>query len=362
MGQAVHRVRSLLPDSGAILEAIPVAFIQLDAEFRYVYLNHHAEKLVDRKRQEILGKPIWAEFPDLLGADFEHQLRSAMSERTTILFDTFSERLGRWYQVNVSPAPDNGICIFFEDITDRKRIEADLMRKIEELTRSNEDLQRFAYAASHDLQQPMRTIRVYTELIAKQTKGTLSKDGEAYLGFVVSGVAQVQKLIEGLLRYSQNDNGEAVTKTLVDVNSVVATALAQLHVSVEEAAATITFDVLPSVWAAEELLLEVFLNLITNALKYRARSRDPKVRISAVGRSGEWVFAVHDNGIGIEKQYAKQVFGPFQRLHSASQYEGSGLGLAICKRIVERHGGRIWVESKPGEESTFFFTLPTQND
>lgn len=359
MDQAVQRVHISVPDLSAIVEAMTDSFIVLDADFNCVCLNHHAESLSQRNRQDILGKPFWSVFPELLVIDVEHQLRNVMSARAAIRFDRFYEPTDKWYQVNVTPVPESGICILLQDITDNKRREAELVQKIEELARSNEDLQRFASAVSHDLQQPLRTVRTQAELIAKKMKGTLSTDCEASLGFVVSGVAQMQKLVQGLLRYSQVDSDYAFTKTIVDVNSVIAAVLNQLQSSIEESAATITFDTLPTIWAAEEPLVEVFQNLITNALKYHALGRDPKVHVSAMERRHEWVFAVQDNGIGIENQHVKKVFAPFQHLHSASQYEGSGLGLAICKRIIERHGGRIWVESEPGTGSTFLFTFPT---
>jgi signal transduction histidine kinase len=234
---------------------------------------------------------------------------------------------------------------------------AALARLTEELQRSNTDLEQFAYAVSHDLQEPLRMVHSYMQLIERRLRGQLDAEAVEYINFAVEGADRMNALIHGLLDYSRvTRHGGEPRPT--DMNQVVTAALDDLRLAVADAGAEMQVESLPTVHGDAEQLIRLMENLIGNALKYRTEGRPPVIAISAFGRDGEWRFAVKDNGIGIDSRHFDRIFGVFQRLHSRAQYAGTGIGLALCKRIVERHGGRIWVESTPGDGSTFFFTLP----
>jgi len=242
------------------------------------------------------------------------------------------------------------------DVTERKEAEEVLRVKTEELARSNRDLEQFAYVASHDLQEPLRMVTSYVQLLARRYNGKLDSEADEFINFAMDGSIRMRKLINDLLTYSRvKTKGKALEPT--DCESVLSQSLDNLKVAVEENGALVTHDSLPTVMADNPQLVELFQNLIGNAIKFRG-SEPPCIHVSA-GRNGKgWVFSVRDNGIGIASEYSKRIFIIFQRLHSREKYAGTGIGLAICQKIVERHGGRIWVESEVGKGATFYFTLP----
>jgi light-regulated signal transduction histidine kinase (bacteriophytochrome) len=242
------------------------------------------------------------------------------------------------------------------DVTDRKKVEEEHQRLAAELTRSNTDLEQFAYVASHDLQEPLRAVAGCVQVLQRRYKGKLDARADELIGHTVEGVTRMQTLINDLLTYSRiATRGDEFTDT--DLGGVVGQALAHLQSSVKESGAVVTQDCLPTLEADRGQMTQLFQNLIGNALKYRGDAT-PAVHIGAQRREGEWVFSVRDNGIGIKTEFFDRIFILFQRLHTRAQYTGTGIGLAICKKIVERHNGRIWVESEAGKGSTFFFTIP----
>jgi signal transduction histidine kinase len=224
-----------------------------------------------------------------------------------------------------------------------------------ELQRSNQELEQFAYVASHDLQEPLRMVTSFVQLLARRYQGQLDEKAAEYIAFAVDGVARMQLLIDGLLTYSRVARGAEFGR--IEMNEVFAEAVANLSISIDEHQASVTQDDLPAVSGDRTQLLQLLQNLIINALKYRRPEESPRVHVSAFRDEDRWAFAVRDNGIGIEQQYFEKIFLIFQRLHTREEHAGTGIGLALCKRIVERHGGRIWVESVPGSGSNFFFTL-----
>ena len=243
------------------------------------------------------------------------------------------------------------------DITERKEIEAERARFATELERSNEELQRFAYAASHDLQEPLRTIISFSQLLERRYTGKLDQDADEFITFIVEAGMRMQRLIEDLLRLSRVET-TARPPVPTDAGRIATAVVRSMETLVREAGATVMADDLPAVMADPDQLVQVFSNLIGNAIKYRREDVPPEVRISAERREGTVEFAVADNGIGIEAEYFDRIFVIFQRLHTRDEYDGTGIGLAVVRKIVERHGGRCWVESTPGEGSTFFFTMP----
>ena len=252
--------------------------------------------------------------------------------------------------------------VFFQsiirDISERKQAEAKLSLAMEELTRSNEELEKFAYVASHDLQEPLRMVSSFVQLLEKRYKGNLDQDADDFINYAVDGANRMQVLITDLLAYSRVGRRGKEFKEIA-CEAALDRALSNLQAVVEQSGAVVTRDPLPEVMGDGSQITQLFQNLIGNAIKF-CKDRTPSIHISAELKKNEWVFSVRDNGIGIAPEYFERIFSIFQRLHDRQEYQGTGIGLAICRKVVERHGGRIWVESEPGSESTFYFTIPAQ--
>jgi signal transduction histidine kinase len=248
----------------------------------------------------------------------------------------------------------------------RRHAEEDLARKVEELARSNAELEQFAYIASHDLQEPLRMVAAYTQLLGERYRGKLDENADKFIGYACEGAARMQTLIQDLLAFSRVGRNETGC-TQVDCGALMKEILLTLGPAIAESGAVVTHGPLPAVWADRSQLAQVFQNLIANAIKFRGKQAPEisvKAEISNNSKSNDatledhWVFSVSDNGIGIAPEYAENVFVVFQRLHTRTEYPGNGIGLAICKKIIEHYGGKIWVEAQPGHGSTFKFTLP----
>jgi signal transduction histidine kinase len=231
----------------------------------------------------------------------------------------------------------------------------DLEKSVTEIARSNEELQQFAYVASHDLQEPLRMVSSYTQLLAKRYKGKLDSDADDFISFAVEGANRMQKLIQDLLAYSRVSRQRAEPET-VSTKIVLDDVLHNLQMALKDSGAMVTHDALPTIRVDERQLMQLFQNLLSNAVKFRG-PEPLRIHVSARWTGDEWLFSVADNGIGIDPQYAERIFIIFQRLHTREEYPGTGIGLAICRKIVERHGGRMWVESELGKGATFYFTL-----
>lgn len=244
-----------------------------------------------------------------------------------------------------------------QEVAERKRAQEVLTRKARELERSNAELEQFAYVASHDLQEPLRMVTSFLQLLQERCEEALDETAREFIEHAKEGASRMQALIRDLLRFSRvGTRNHPLEPT--DCERALITSLAHLVTAIEESEAEVTYDGLPTVMGDQRQLVQLFQNTVGNALKFRGE-RPPRVHIGAEERGESWVISVRDNGIGIDPQYQKRIFGIFERLHGRHDYPGTGIGLAICTRIIERHGGEIWVESEPGEGSTFNFTLPT---
>jgi signal transduction histidine kinase len=242
--------------------------------------------------------------------------------------------------------------------TERLRHDAEeaLARKVGELARSNADLEQFAYVASHDLQEPLRMVASYTQLLAERYRGKLDENADKYIGYACEGAIRMQHMIQDLLAFSRVGRLDTTCES-VDCNQVLAEVLQSLGAAIQACGAVLLYDPLPAVWAERTMVALVFQNLIGNAMKFR-REITPEITIGVEAAESSWLFSVSDNGIGIPPEYAPNIFVVFQRLHARTAYPGNGIGLAICKKIVEYYGGKIWVEGIVGQGSTFKFTMP----
>jgi PAS domain S-box-containing protein len=349
-----------------LLEAAPDAMVVVNQRGEIVLLNVQAEKQFGYRRDELLGQQVTNIIPE----GFAERL---VSDELRSAEDALAQQIGTGLELRgkrkdsstfplelmLSPlASSSGILVTaaIRNITARKQADAHLLQKVAELNRSNQELAQFAYIASHDLQEPLRMVASYTTLLARRYKGRLDSDADEFISFAVNGANRMQRLIHDLLAYSRvSSMGKELTETSSE--EALKQALENLGGAIEDSNAIVTHDPLPTVLAEGIQLVQLFQNLVGNAIKYQPPGR-PEIHISAVRRHGnKWAFSVRDNGLGIEPQYFERIFGMFQRLHKREEFAGTGIGLAICKKIVERHGGSISVASELGQGSTFSFVL-----
>jgi len=319
----------------------PNPIMRVTDEGQLIYANLPSRPLQDMWECEI-GDTIPDEWKNLISesvASISGQMRDVQCNEIT-------------YSLMVVPVAGTGYAnLYGRDITERKRIE-------DELKRSNTELEQFAYVASHDLQEPLRAIAGMVQLLQKHYHGKLDEQADEYIEFTVEAADRMRKLINDLLTYSRVDRfGNHFVET--DIEKVLETALTNLRVAVEESQATVTHDPLPALMIDATQITQIFQNLLGNAIKFRGE-RPLQIHIGAQEVDNTWRFEVRDNGIGIEPQYFERIFGVFQRLHTRHEYLGTGIGLSLCKKIVERHGGSIWVESEIGQGASFCFTLPNR--
>jgi PAS domain S-box-containing protein len=350
-----------------LLEAAPDAMVVVNGGGEIVLLNVQAEKQFGYSRDELLGQQVKNIIPEgfaeRLIADGTRSAAEALAQQIGMGIELVGRRKdGGEFPLEIMLSPlesAEGILVTaaIRDISVRKESEEHLVKTVEELRRSNEELQQFAYVSSHDLQEPLRMVASYTQLLAKRYKGRLDSDADEFIAFAVDGCNRMQGLIQDLLTYSRAGTNK---KALCEVSGDEALqgALTNLRITIEQSGAVVSHDSLPAIETDPTQLTQVFQNLVGNAIKYRT-AEAPRVHVSAAKNGdNEWIFSVRDNGLGIAPQYFDRIFILFQRLHGRNEFEGTGIGLAICKKVLERLGGRIWVESQPGTGSTFYFALP----
>ena len=341
--------------------------IRLDLDGRICTWHPGAEQITGYRADEVLGRPatVFYTAEDIASGLAERELETAAVRGR---FETEGWRVRRdgsrfWASVVLSPIRDaagavRGYVKITRDLTERKLADAALAERTRELEISNRDLLQFASVASHDLQEPLRKVASFCQLLARRYQGQLDEEAEEYIGFVVDGATRMQALINDLLALARLGRSSG-KRTDVDCGKVMQQVRRELAPVIEQAdAVLVVADDLPVVCAYRGMIAQLLVNLVANAIKFR-RDEPPRVEVWATRDAAEWRFAVADNGIGIEAQYASRVFDVFERLHARSEYPGTGIGLALCRKIVELHRGRIWLESQPGAGTTFYFTLPT---
>jgi len=382
VGRVNHDSGQLDSDNQNIVEGSLVPTFVIDREHTVTHWNKACENLTGVSAAEMIGtKNTWASFysverpimadiivDELSGEEIAKYYgskyhKSALVEGGYEAEDFFTHLgdSGKWLFFTAAPLNDQRGKVIaaietFQDISERKRAEEELKRTVTDLERSNAELEQFAYVASHDLQEPLRMVSSYVQLLARRYKDKLDSDADEFIGYAVDGANRMQTLINDLLAYSRvGTRGKPFEPT--DCEAVLEQVLTNLKVTIEESGAVVTHDALPTVMAEDSQLGQVFQNMIENAIKFKNEAL-PHIHISAEQKVNAWVFSVADNGIGIEQEYFDRIFIIFPRLRGRGEYSGTGIGLAICKKIVVRHGGRIWVESEPGKGTTFYFTIP----
>ncbi len=354
------------------------AFFAVDQAGEIIGWNGQAENTFGYSRAEVIGKTLGETIvlPRFLYAHLR-QMDKMLTTGESKILNRRSEILMRRKDGTEVPielvvfkvdlGDSSTYCSFAHDISERHQIQLrnrqlneELERRVEErtseLVRSNAELQQFAKIASHDLQEPLRTIEGYTNLLAKRYKGKLDQDADDFIDYIQDGASRMLLLIQGVLTHSSIGSTDLKPVEIVDVDDVIEIVTRNLSLAIHESDAKIEYHDLPTVVGNKSELVQLFQNLVGNAIKYRG-TLSPVIKISAEENVHEWVFSVEDNGIGIDPKYSEKIFDMFARLHGKTEYSGTGIGLAICKKIVETHGGRIWVQSEPGRGSIFLFTL-----
>jgi PAS domain S-box-containing protein len=361
--EALVRERNVLR---TLIDNLPDYVFVKDTHSRFLVNNTaHVSVLGAHGPEEVLGKTDFDYFPQNLADKYRADDQAVVETGRALInheeFVTDHDGRTQWLLTTKVPLRDGkgeiiGLVGISRDISNRKKAEEALAQQTQELARSNAELEQFAYVASHDLQEPLRMVASYVQLLARRYQGKLDPEADEFIAFAVNGATRMQSLINDLLCYSRVGNEGPPLET-TDMEAVLSRVLDNLKVSTAESGAVVTHDRLPRVEADSGQLAQLFQNLVSNAIKFHGQA-PPRIHVGVSHSNGEWLFSVRDNGIGFDAKYADRIFMIFQRLHNRMTYPGTGIGLAICKKIVEHNGGRIWAESEPGQGSSFNFTLP----
>lgn len=357
--EAMEQIRRFAERQATIFESITDAFFTVDREWRFTYVNQKSEELLHCSRHQLLGHSLWDLFPAAVGSDFEKHYRHAAETGESVSFEAYYEPLNNWLEVSAYPS-DEGLAVYYRSIRERKEAQWKLESAMAELERSNRELQDFAFVASHDLQEPLRKIQAFSDRLMIKSDQFAEREQD-YLQRMQSAAHRMQSLIEDLLKYSRVTT-RARPLELCDTNALLEEVLGDLETAISSSGAVIHRQSLPSVTGDRTQLRQVFQNLLSNAIKFHRPGVEPEIEIASEKVSdGQWTLVVRDNGIGFDPRYSEKVFHPFQRLHARQGYSGTGIGMAIVKKILDRHGASITVDSREGEGSTFriVFTIET---
>ena len=364
-----------------IINGFPSIIFVKDVEGRFLIINNKLEELLGLKSEELMGKTDYDLFSNEIAEYYRANDQMVLEDGKAIFFEeeadlidghhTFIANKFPIFDINGKPY---GVGSISTDITERKHLEEQLKaahenleQKVEERTeellksnielkRSNDELERFAYVSSHDLQEPLRMVTLYSQLLERRYKDKLDSDADDFIGYIVENAKRMKQLIDDLLEYSRVKSQLAEFEN-VDLEKIFDLVVNNLSMTISENNVDVTHKPLPMIFADQNQMLQVFQNLITNAIKFQGK-KSPEIKISAQKGQKEWTFSVTDNGIGIKPEHQKQIFDVFKRLHTRDEYPGTGIGLSIVQKIITHHGGRIWVESELGKGSTFYFTIP----
>jgi len=340
----------------AIVEAFDGLIYICSQDYRIKFMNR---QFIERTGYDATGELCYKALHDL-DSICPWCVNERVFKGETVRWEVQSPKDNHWYYIVNTPIYHTDGTISKQamilDITEIKKTEEELKRLSEELARSNAALKDFAYIASHDLKKPLQTIESFSKLLARRYKGKLDAKADEFISYIVEGVQRLQMLIKDLLEYSQIETKAKNIKP-TDFSFIVEEAMSNMKTAIDESNAVVTYNKMPTIMSDPQQMISLFQNLIDNAINFRS-NKAPRVRISAERKGDEWVFAIRDNGIGIDPKDFEKIFVMFQRLHGSTDYPGTGIGLSICKKIVECQGGRIWLESETAKGSTFYFTIP----
>jgi PAS domain S-box-containing protein len=350
-----------------IVQGMGDAYASLDSRWRYTYVNDKALRLMDMRKDQLIGKTIWEVFPDIRGTIFEASYQKTMKERIPASFETFYASYDMWLEVRVYP-DEEGIAIFYTDISKYKKVEEEIVsfnQKLElmvaertrELEVANRELESFSYSVSHDLRAPLRSVHGYMNIFSEEYAAGLDDEARRLMKIILDNAKKMGQLIDDLLAFSRLGRKELV-KTDISMTDLVHGVWEEQKRGEDHRVIDFSLGPLPRAFADSVTMRHVWSNLISNALKYTRNRQDTAIEIGCVQKDGRNVYHIKDNGSGFDMRYYNKLFGVFQRLHSQEEFEGTGVGLAIVQRVIYRHGGEIWAEAKADKGATFFFTLP----
>ncbi|PJJ84882.1 PAS domain-containing sensor histidine kinase [Mucilaginibacter auburnensis] len=352
-----------------ILESIGEGFIALDRNFNYTYANKRLGQMLERNPADLLGKNIWDVYPDIVNSKTYDALVKAMTERTHVTNEDYYAPLNLWHEVDIYPAAE-GLSIFIRDISERKLAEIEIQvlnetleKKVAERTAqfqaANKELESFSYSVSHDLRTPLRAVNGYAMMLKEDFEDLLGGEGNRIVDTIINNGKLMGQLIDDLLAFSRMGRKE-VNLQHTDVHALIKTCWLQLTDQMKQQYRLILHE-LPPCYADPSLLKQVFLNILGNAIKYCGKKGNPVIEVGFTQEKMQYIYYVKDNGAGFDMKYSDKLFGVFQRLHSNEEFEGTGVGLALTKRIIDKHGGKIWAEAKPGEGATFYLSIPVKS-
>lgn len=363
--EAKQALQKSFEEKNEILESIGDAFFAVNKNWIVTYWNNRAEEVLYMPREDVVGMNLWDVYEDAAELDFFSQYQKAVNEQVTVTFEEYYPAADKWFDVSAYPSPD-GLSVFFKDITDRKKsdkilkeLNQTLKQQTVELAASNAELEQFAFVASHDLQEPLRMVTSFLSQLEKKYADELDEKAKKYIWFATDGARRMRQIIMDLLNYSRFGRVE-IEKAPIDLNQIMKSIVQDYREIIKETKAIVKWNTLPVITADQTSVKRLLSNLVSNALKYHSDGIRPEIIVGAKETEDTWTVSVSDNGIGINPEYSEKIFNIFQRLHSNDEYSGTGIGLAVCRKIVDSHGGNIWMESVEGEGSTFYFTIPKE--